>query len=358
MPTKGTSTSKSLAKSSRSASTSAPPLTKEHFEAELRALAQSSPPSPAIRAAPLLQAAFHLTTAALAARISQLVLSPIFGSYPAATHHESLLHLALFLGWSCNRHLLRLWRACHASLSSRRLVPIVAAWIPVLSFWLQGISIMFGPRGGPLFIEVLTTLPLLVLLVACTADAWDSVDGPWHAPNGSNSSVWSALPGIASYAFFQTARRGVAAGLAMLIGKSIVFTRVGIQLLLAIVHAVQAPSKLLLWALPAILHVSMFNTHLPLPHLTTRLGQALQADGWTMLERRESLTGYMSVLEKENMFRVMRCDHSLLGGEWLRKPGYDGPALKDPIYGVFVMLEAVRLVERPSTSSVETALVM
>jgi hypothetical protein len=41
--------------------------------------------------------------------------------------------------------------------------------------------------------------------------------------------------------------------------------------------------------------------------------------------------------------RAMRCDHSLLGGEWSRK---EGQLATEPIYGVFVMLEAVRLVER------------
>ena len=39
----------------------------------------------------------------------------------------------------------------------------------------------------------------------------------------------------------------------------------------------------------------------------------------------------------------MRCDHSLLGGEWLIKGARN--SMPEPIYGVFVMLEAVRLVE-------------
>jgi hypothetical protein len=52
----------------------------------------------------------------------------------------------------------------------------------------------------------------------------------------------------------------------------------------------------------------------------------------------------MSILESRDQgFRVMRCDHSLLGGEWLAKS--DRNLLAEPIYGVFVMLEAVRLVE-------------
>lgn len=41
----------------------------------------------------------------------------------------------------------------------------------------------------------------------------------------------------------------------------------------------------------------------------------------------------------------MRCDHSLLGGEWTKTPANYNPRLRDPIYAVFAMLEAVRLVE-------------
>jgi hypothetical protein len=67
-------------------------------------------------------------------------------------------------------------------------------------------------------------------------------------------------------------------------------------------------------------------------------------DGWALIDRQESLTGYISIIESpEKGFRVMRCDHSLLGGEWLANTKRN--IIPEPIYGVFVMLEAVRLVE-------------
>jgi len=67
-------------------------------------------------------------------------------------------------------------------------------------------------------------------------------------------------------------------------------------------------------------------------------------DDWNLLARTESLTGYISIIEsRQQGFRVMRCDHSLLGGEWLARS--ERNILAEPIYGVFVMLEAVRLVE-------------
>ncbi len=69
------------------------------------------------------------------------------------------------------------------------------------------------------------------------------------------------------------------------------------------------------------------------------------------MDRQESLTGYISVVESVDQgFRVMRCDHSLLGGEWVKFIGtgqFKGNQVAEPIYGVFAMLEAVRLVEVP-----------
>lgn len=82
-----------------------------------------------------------------------------------------------------------------------------------------------------------------------------------------------------------------------------------------------------------------------------------------MLERKESLTGYVSVLESaENQFRVLRCDHSLLGGDWLVTPARraQGQTTREPIYQVFTMLEAVRLIETEDScaDSEKNALVM
>ena len=47
----------------------------------------------------------------------------------------------------------------------------------------------------------------------------------------------------------------------------------------------------------------------------------------------------------------MRCDHSILGGIWTElPPGVEQSAVvKEPIYSVFTMLEAVRLVESDPT---------
>jgi hypothetical protein len=79
----------------------------------------------------------------------------------------------------------------------------------------------------------------------------------------------------------------------------------------------------------------------------------MMTDGWLFIERRESVTGYISVVQSiQQGFRVMRCDHSLLGGEWIDHRG--GP-VSEPIYGVFAMLEAVRLAETQAPVADEDA---
>ena len=76
------------------------------------------------------------------------------------------------------------------------------------------------------------------------------------------------------------------------------------------------------------------------------MNSSLTNEGFKLLARHDSITGYISVLET-SQFRVLRCDHSLLGGEWLiREPGHN-PIVAEPVYAIFTMLEAVRLIEVP-----------
>ncbi len=135
-------------------------------------------------------------------------------------------------------------------------------------------------------------------------------------------------------------------------------------MVLAASYSLFAPSKILLYAVPALLHTAVLNTHLPTPMALSSLNSTLVAANWSILDRRESLTGYISVVESTDQgFRVMRCDHSLLGGEWVKFLGvgqFKGNQVAEPIYGVFAMLEAVRLVEvsKPVPDRKANALVM
>ncbi|KAI9757453.1 MAG: hypothetical protein M4579_003469 [Chaenotheca gracillima] len=123
------------------------------------------------------------------------------------------------------------------------------------------------------------------------------------------------------------------------------------QLIIATSSALISPSISLLYALPALLHAVFLNVHVPLPHTTALLNSTLQSEaGFALLARQQSLTGYVSVLENnKDPFRVLRCDHSLLGGEWLLGDTAPGQ-VREPVYTVFVLLEAVRLVQEQDPS--------
>ena len=129
---------------------------------------------------------------------------------------------------------------------------------------------------------------------------------------------------------------------------SAAFSRFGLQAIVSFSYSIFENSYKQ-WAVVNVLplfHLFFLNPHLPLPYNTAILNATLQAEGYSLVARQESLTGYISVLDNvKDGFRAMRCDHSLLGGEWTNKPEGHPSVLDEPIYAIFVMLEAVRLVE-------------
>jgi len=108
---------------------------------------------------------------------------------------------------------------------------------------------------------------------------------------------------------------------------------------------------------------SRFVTSLPTDFGLKHANKVLEPHGWKVLERGEGVTGYVSVLEHTDMnYRLLRCDHSLLGGEWLlteERRIEEGWTKEEPVFGVFEMMEAVRLVKGlRSAKEQERALVM
>jgi hypothetical protein len=315
-------------------------LTQENFEKELKALAEKAREETWGRWAKeqgwvLIRSGTLLTLAAVYSNVSQLTLSPVYGSIPSSIWHSRAVMTACFIGWSSNLFIRR-----RLPLKPQQLLPLIAAYIPVMQFFLFKLSGTMGALFGPLVIEMFTFLPLLLLSVSSTATILDDLEmsiGRFH---------WlsDAMPGLSAYAFFKGMEYYSRNVLQQTIGSSFLHTRLGCQIWLAHLYAIFAPSKLLYYAIPAILHTVFFNVHVPYSYTTSLLNSTMAREGWTLLARQESLTGYMSILESRDQgFRVMRCDHSLLGGEWLVKS--DRNLLAEPIYGVFVMLEAVRLVE-------------
>lgn len=280
--------------------------------------------------------------------VSELALSPVFGGIPSAVWHPYVLMAGCFIGWASNLALRRSFPLRAASL-----LPLVALHVPVVQFFMYDFSEQLGCQWGPAVTEILTLLPLAALSSACVADQLESLE-----LSALPSFIADAAPGMVSWGLLKMVEHVSKYHIVANIGKGFLYTRMGMELFLAASYTVVAPSKLLLLAVPALLHTAMLNTHVMTPQATLALNETMQAQGWVLLDRKESLTGYVSVVESlERGFRVMRCDHSLLGGEWVV---IQGKKVAEPIYGVFVMLEAVRLVENkvPVADSDASALVM
>ncbi|KAI9850661.1 MAG: hypothetical protein M1838_005306 [Thelocarpon superellum] len=275
------------------------------------------------------------------APLSQLTLSPVYGSIPASLYHSPVVALVVALAGVI--HFLTPFRrmlSVHLGTS----LPVICMWIPTLQSFMFIWSSSMGGTAGPLVTELFTYFPLL--LVAALL-ALERLDGLGLEEVFGRASV---VPVILVFTVVRNVSKLSAKMLLPLLGLSSHLTRSSLQLYVAGVFAVLSPSKLLVLALPSLVYSLLYNVHMPFATTTTSLQQALAASaGYELLARQDSLTGYISVLDSHtDGFRVMRCDHSLLGGNWLRYPDGTKPSslVAEPIYAIFSMLEAVRLVER------------
>ncbi|KAI2466850.1 S-adenosyl-L-methionine-dependent methyltransferase [Annulohypoxylon bovei var. microspora] len=318
-----------------------PPETKEDFEEELKLLAGQAKEENwsnwAIQQGIVYSKALSLIALmAVYANVSLLTLSPVYGQIAATRLHQRVVWSALFVGWGGN---LALRRALPVKTAT--LLPLVAAYIPVVQFFLFQASESFGANLGPAITEALTLFPLAMFSTACLADVLENAD-----LTGLPKSIAGSMPGLGSYAVFKYIEGQSMQQLIAQIGKSVLQTRVGLELVLASAYSVMARSKLIAWAIPALVHTVFYNTHLMTPMAIGSLNSTLHASGWSIVDRGESTTGYISVLNShKDGFRVMRCDHSLLGGEWTK---FERKIVAEPIYSVFTQLEAVRLVQTPN----------
>lgn len=226
-------------------------------------------------------------------------------------------------------------------------IAVVAYWSPVVQFFLVPYSNQLGVEYGPLIFESLTYFPLLFLSMYAVTDLLETVDLSQFSLPSFVSEI--ALP-TASYFTISTVAKISSSLVPNFIGTSIYFTRIGLQMLIGSASAFITPSRLIVFAFPAILHTLWANPH----HMSEQGFQLANAtlyssQNYTLLARQESITGYVSVVEShtDNAFRLLRCDHSLLGGEWLVTPeAYKkGQRQRESIFAVFVLLEAIRLVE-------------
>lgn len=288
------------------------------------------------------RAAALLLVAGIASPVSQLNLSPVYGSIPSALHHQRSMTFTVIAALVA-RNSLR--KVLPSSLSEY--IAVVAYWTPVIQFFLFQYSSQLGIEYGPSVAEFATYFPLLFLTIYSAFDLLDHIDlARFNLPEPFKQIM---LP-MVSYTAVSTTSKIAGSIIPSFIGNHIYFTRIGLQMLLASISAFLTPSRIILLAFPAILHTLWANPHYPSESALVKANTTLSStQNFTILARQESNTGYVSVLENQAdiAFRILRCDHSLLGGEWLVTPeAYArGQRQRETIFSVFVLLEAVRLVE-------------
>lgn len=283
--------------------------------------------------------------------LSKLVLSPTYGYLPSTIFHSFGVAISGGLGWLLKDKIMkRLGRL------GGYLLPVLAFWVPTIQYLIKQQSSKIGNPTGPVITELCGYYPLVLFTVAY---AGKQIQASLRL-EAQGDLVVEHVPLIGTYVLYSIGEHFATTILSWIVGKTFLFTRVGMQVLLAICYSAVIPSKWLILAIPSVIFSVTSNVHFA---GIGGVNSAIQHEGYSLLARQEAYTGYISVLQNDNDgFRVMRCDHSLLGGQWINRPSGYHPEVEDPIYAIFVMLEAIRLVESdqgiPRVDADSNALVM
>ena len=311
-----------------------------------------------------------LLLAALSAEVSKVSLTPVYGSIPPVASLDWLRggfeHDHRYVANIMLVSLAKMFLNKH-TLGISRFYAIWGFLMPSIQSGLYNFSGKLGPTWGPRITYCLTSVPLsylsLLHIMIFITEAFPLAIFAEGAATRSmkdfcNTSLGTLLLTSILYHSLARLKLYLESRLPTLImlnfGTHAVFSRFGIQTVTAMMYTqLDAPFerfKLIFTAILPLLHLITICPHVQLPYNTNVLNSTLRAEGYSLVARHESLTGYISVLDNFNEgYRVMRCDHSLLGGEYLRKPR--GSRYNEPVYTIFLTLEAVRLLHTKASES-------
>lgn len=325
-----------------------------------------------------------LFLAAMSAEVSKLSMTPVYGSIPPIASLDwlrgGLEHDQRYMAMIIPVSLAKMFFS-KRTLGLSRIFAIWGLFIPSVQSGILSFSGRLGPIWGPRMTYLLTSVPLsclsLLHVVVLITEVFPLVFFDEGVATRSlidfgASGLGTLLLTSTLYHLLARIKTLLKNRLPMLMmltsGTHVGFSRFGLQAVIALLYTqLGAPLerfKLVLTTILPLIHLAFVSPHLPLPYNTEVLNSTLQAAGYSLVARQESLTGYISVLDNSNAgYRVMRCDHSLLGGEYLNKP--KGSKFNEPVYTIFLTLEAVRLLQTESfenqlfaTSKQKHALVM
>ncbi|KAF2215121.1 hypothetical protein CERZMDRAFT_35526 [Cercospora zeae-maydis SCOH1-5] len=284
-----------------------------------------------------------LSLAAAASPISQMTMAPVYGSIPSAVNHATMCSISLLFGFTV--------RTFTGQLKNFRPLEWVSIWtfaIPVIQTLVLPYSGRLGPVAGPIingFLSCHTVLLPTGFVLAEFVSRYKQT-AMLASRVGATAAylIIGLLLAFPVYSVLEAKYAGIVQWTPELLQDKFEVNPIHFHLALGAAYVVLAPSWYSLLALPAILHSVSFN-----PHFSTHKANAsLIKHDWKLLDRQWSNTGYISVLESTaNEYRVLRADHSLLGGEWLLTPARkkENWHTNEPIYAVFSMLESVRLLQ-------------
>ncbi|QIW95673.1 hypothetical protein AMS68_001191 [Peltaster fructicola] len=295
-----------------------------------------------------------IALAAISSPISQLTLQPVYGAIPSGINHKVAIAVTLLLGFVLHAGLKKAGRG-----SIRTWLPLIAAVVPIAEYFAILLSAQLGIVRGPVLAGLISCHAIIMPSAYAAAEIMDTLGiGELFStipPALINASI-ALLP-------FTLLERFFAFQLPEIISHSTLLIPVNLQLIVSAAYVLLCSPGPVLVVSTWILLISTYlvNPHGNGPYATTLLNRTLAAQDWVLLTRQWSTTGYISVLEShKDQYRVLRCDHSLLGGEWLlnderRAQGWTG---NEPTYSVFSMLEAVRLMDTGVADADARALVI
>jgi hypothetical protein len=283
---------------------------------------------------------FLIVLAAVTSRVSQLSLAPVYGGIPSSVNHQAAIAATALVGWTMQWY----WRPQKPAFL--QYLPLWTVCAPVLTCLSFQFSDRLGLTWGPIVGGFLNCHSMILPMIYAAAA---SFDGPnfTETASGPLAHLFGGLPSLslfmaldwflpdtiakfmATWSFLNPFNAQLIIGIYMLFAltdrRAIITATVSVATVLAI--------------------VSPYGNG---PLSTIALDTTLNYQNWTLLDRQWSNTGYLSVLENSQAnYRVMRCDHSLLGGEWQLTQARlsQGWKKSESIYAAFHMLEAVRLIE-------------
>jgi len=257
--------------------------------------AQRSPQAAGPAVSPVLAiavAAYYLLFAVVAGSLSQLALAPVYGAIPSYAQHLSIMRWAILLAFLGKG-------AIKDYLPPRppRYLPFLAFYLPLVQWFIFQDSARLGATNGPLTSETVSYFPIILIACICASDALDAIPLYQRVPAVQVVVGVLALGGIYYGEPYMTtflgelpARTDLSQMLTQLGSPFDITSRVNLQMITAASAIPLSPSWINVLAIPALVHTTLFNSHLKSTYTNHVLNGSLYNENWMILDRQESTT--------------------------------------------------------------------